>query len=71
MSQKDMATALEPFGQVEGHLSRKHDGIGLGLPLARQLTLLHEGSFEIISTVDEGTTITLRLPADRVISEAA
>jgi signal transduction histidine kinase len=71
MSQADMETALEPFGQVEGHLARKHDGIGLGLPLARQLTLLHGGVFEIRSAVDEGTTVILRLPAERVISEAA
>jgi len=71
MSKKDLETALEPFGQIEGHLSRKHDGIGLGLPLARQLTLLHGGMFEIESEVDKGTTVTIRLPAERVIAEAA
>lgn len=71
MSQEDMETALKPFGQVEGHLARKHDGIGLGLPLARQLTLLHGGAFEIQSSVGEGTMVILRLPAERVLDKAA
>jgi len=70
MSRDDIKTALEPFGQVEGHLARTRDGIGLGLPLARQLTLLHGGAFEIESTVGEGTTVILRLPAERVLDKA-
>ena len=71
MSQAEIETALEPFGQVEGHMARKHDGIGLGLPLARQLTLLHGGRFEIASEVDKGTTVTLHLPPSRVLRNAA
>ncbi len=55
--------ALEPFGQVDAGTSRRHEGTGLGLPLARRLAELHGGSFAIASTKGHGTTVTLTLPA--------
>src|SRR5262249_45821152 len=33
MKSEDIAIALEPFRQIEGTLSRRFDGTGLGLPL--------------------------------------
>jgi signal transduction histidine kinase len=59
---------LEPFGQVEDHLTREADGIGLGLPIARALVVLHGGTIGLASEVGAGTTVELRLPADRVRS---
>src|SRR5262249_17855540 len=35
MDNKEMAIALQPFGQVENLLTKMHEGTGLGLPLAR------------------------------------
>ena len=65
----DMARAMAPFGQVDSRLSRKYEGTGLGLPLAKSLTELHGGSFELVSQTGVGTTVTLRLPAFRVVAE--
>jgi PAS domain S-box-containing protein len=42
--------------------STKRNGIGMGLPVCRQVMELHEGSIEIISDTGSGTTVTLRLP---------
>jgi PAS domain S-box-containing protein len=62
----DIATALTPFGQVDGKLSRKYEGTGLGLPLTRAMVELHGGTLSIASVLREGTTVTIRLPAVRV-----
>lgn len=65
---------LEPFEQVEDHLTRRHEGTGLGLPIARSLIELHGGELVLSSDVGIGTTATLWLPRDRVhylVSSAA
>ena len=43
MTEAEMAVAMEPFGQVENSLARSYEGTGLGLPLARRMTELHDG----------------------------
>jgi signal transduction histidine kinase len=58
--------ALKPLDQVEDHLTRQHGGIGLGLPIARALVRMHGGELTLVSKVDVGTTVEIRLPADRV-----
>jgi signal transduction histidine kinase len=62
MHPEQIAVALEPFRQLDGSLSRQHEGAGLGLPLAKQLTELHGGVLEITSQPDEGTRVVLSIP---------
>ncbi len=62
MSEAEIKIALEPFGQVDAGFSRRHEGTGLGLPLASRLAELHGGSFQIGSRKGHGTTATLTLP---------
>ncbi len=66
MSAEQIPVALQPFSQIDNHLNRKYEGTGLGLALTRRLVELHQGTLEIASTVGKGTTVTVRLPADRV-----
>ena len=54
---------LEPFGQVDDGTARQHGGTGLGLSITKALTELHHGRFWLESTLGEGTTATLSLPA--------
>jgi len=68
---EDIEKALAPFSQVDTTLSRKYEGTGLGLPLAKSLAELHGGSLELASRPGEGTTVTVRIPAERVIARAA
>ena len=65
MTEDEITLALEPFRQVDGSLSRRHEGTGLGLPLSRSLVELHGGELKIVSQRGEGTAITVVLPAWR------
>jgi signal transduction histidine kinase len=67
MSPDQLAHALEPFGQVDNSLARSHDGTGLGLPLARALAELHGGILAVESEEGKGTTVTIILPAQRLL----
>ena len=42
----------------------KTQGTGLGLPICRQLLEQHDGTIQAVSTVAEGTTFIIELPAN-------
>ncbi len=67
MNAADIHIALQPFRQVENALSRSHEGTGLGLPLAKALTEKHGGTLRIASERNVGTTVTVTLPASRLL----
>ncbi len=64
MRPEDIPLALAPFGQVDGSLSRKYEGTGLGLPLAMRLTELLGGELTLQSAPGAGTTVRIRLPVN-------
>jgi signal transduction histidine kinase len=63
-----LPVALAPFGQVESGLNRKFDGVGLGLPLAKRLVEMHDGTMEIVSAPGNGTVVTARFPKERSVA---
>lgn len=63
MGPDDIIVALQPFRQVDGDLSRKYEGTGLGLPICNALVKMHGGSLEIKSAPSQGTTVRVWLPA--------
>ena len=65
---EDITRAMSPFGQVDSRLSRRYDGTGLGLPLAKALTELHGGRLELESEPGTGTTARVLIPAERLIN---
>lgn len=66
MAAETIAAALEPFRQLDGTLSRRFEGAGLGLSISKALAELHGGSLAIQSAVGEGTNVTITLPPARV-----
>lgn len=70
MEQEDIPKALTPFQQIDSAANRKYEGTGLGLPLTKSLVELHGGSMNLQSEVGAGTTVTVRFPADRVVSSS-
>ncbi|HTT78202.1 MAG TPA: ATP-binding protein, partial [Stellaceae bacterium] len=72
MTESEIRLALEPFRQVDAGLTRRHEGTGLGLPIAHHLAALHGGVLEVRSIKGTGTTVVVTLPPGRVIvAEAA
>ena len=64
MDADGLKTALMPFGQVAGPLTRSHKGTGLGLPLSKELCELLGGIFKIESRPGSGTTVEATLPLE-------
>lgn len=62
MSADEINVALAPFGQVECAHNRSYEGTGLGLPIAKALVELHQGTFAIKSEKKVGTEIAVTLP---------
>jgi signal transduction histidine kinase/ActR/RegA family two-component response regulator len=54
---------FEPFRQESLGYSTSYQGAGLGLPLAKKMSLKLNGDIELESEKGSGTTITLRFPA--------
>jgi signal transduction histidine kinase len=71
MAPEHISIALARFGQVDSRLARRYEGTGLGLPLVKRLVELHGGTLAIDSALGRGTTVTVLLPADRIIDRAA
>jgi len=67
MTETELAIAMEPFGQVENSLARSYEGTGLGLPLARRMTELHDGRLTVRSVKGVGTSVEVYLPASRIL----
>jgi hypothetical protein len=56
---------MRPFVQIDGSLSRKYEGTGLGLSLVKSMVELHGGNIELSSELGVGTTVSFHFPAER------
>ena len=71
IAEADIPKALTPFGQIGSGEINGASGAGLGLPIVRHLVQLHDGDLELESTPGAGTTVTVRLPAARVLARSS
>lgn len=53
---------FEAFWQLDGSLTRRYEGVGIGLYLTKQLAELHGGRVWFTSNTDQGSTFAFALP---------
>ncbi len=59
---KDLPRVFDRFFQVESHLTRRHNGLGLGLSVAKVMIEMHGGRIWVESTEGKGSNFSFLLP---------
>ena len=62
IAKDDLARLAQPFVQLDGTLSRRYEGTGLGLALVYRMVELHGGSIAVASELGVGSRFTVSLP---------
>jgi len=66
---KDLPHIFERFFQVESHLTRRHNGMGLGLSVAKVMIEMHGGRIWAESMEGSGSNFSFLLPVKTLESE--
>jgi len=65
---ENLARVIEPFVQIGSPVRRDHAGTGLGLPAAKRIMELHQGTLLLQSAVGVGTEATVTFPPERTVA---
>lgn len=71
IAETDLEVIFDRFGQLDAYSNREQSGVGLGLPISRELAELHGGRVEVTSVKGKGSTFRLELICYRAMDEAA
>lgn len=61
----ELSHIFDRFYQIDDSQTRKHEGAGIGLALAKEMAELHHGTIEVESQPCQGSLFTVRLPLGR------
>ena len=60
--ENELQRVFERFHRIQNIFGRSQEGTGIGLALVQELVKLHQGSIDVKSRLDEGTTFTVTIP---------
>jgi two-component system, cell cycle sensor histidine kinase PleC len=69
--EEEIPIVLASFGQGSNSIKSAEQGAGLGLPIAKNLVDLHQGTFTLKSKLRIGTEVIVTFPPERVMSSLA
>jgi signal transduction histidine kinase len=62
IAKERIAELFEPFHQLDGSVTRRYGGVGLGLALVRKIIEAHGSTIEVSSVEGKGSRFDFRLP---------
>lgn len=70
IAEDELEKIFQKFSQVDGSLSRRHEGTGLGLALSKKLVEMHGGEIWVESKLGMGSKFTFSIPVTSKIEPA-
>jgi len=64
ISEDDKVYIFDPFHQADQKVTRKHAGTGLGLAITHSLVKMMNGSIQVNSQLNQGSTFSIELPRE-------
>jgi len=65
IAEVDRDKVFTAFAQVDDVLARRYEGLGLGLPITKEIVELHGGTLDFTSTRGTGSCFTITLPLNQ------